>query len=163
MTIKEFLKKFKVWGLSISSGLVLVVIGVAIWQEEADYVFYGIPAVLALLYLSMPIALFISASREVEIRAVAFNDGVIQEREKAFAGSSTEMTSIEVSENKEPSKDIEQEDLSTKELDPSVYELMKESELRSMTVSQLRDVAKDKGLTGYSSLKKADLIELLKK
>jgi len=35
-------------------------------------------------------------------------------------------------------------------------------DLDSMTVVDLRSMAKDKGLTGYSKLKKADLIEALK-
>ena len=32
----------------------------------------------------------------------------------------------------------------------------------SMTAVQLRELAKERGLTGYSSLNKADLIQLLK-
>ena len=40
---------------------------------------------------------------------------------------------------------------------------LKESiDYESMTVVQLRELAKERGLTGYSSLNKADLIQLLK-
>lgn len=37
-----------------------------------------------------------------------------------------------------------------------------EVDLASLTVVELKELAKDKGLTGYSSLKKAELIDLLK-
>ena len=40
---------------------------------------------------------------------------------------------------------------------------LKESiDYESMTVVQLRELAKERGWTGYSSLNKADLIQLLK-
>lgn len=35
------------------------------------------------------------------------------------------------------------------------------NDLQSMTVGQLKEMAKDKGITGYSSMKKAELIEAL--
>jgi small subunit ribosomal protein S1 len=37
------------------------------------------------------------------------------------------------------------------------------SDLASMTVAQLKAAAKDKGITGYTTLKKAELIEVLSK
>ena len=35
------------------------------------------------------------------------------------------------------------------------------TDLGSCTVSELKDIAKDRGLKGYSSLRKADLVKLL--
>ncbi|MBP3930268.1 MAG: Rho termination factor N-terminal domain-containing protein [Peptostreptococcaceae bacterium] len=39
---------------------------------------------------------------------------------------------------------------------------MVESNLEDLTVSELREIAKEKGLEGYSSMKKSVLIENLK-
>lgn len=40
-------------------------------------------------------------------------------------------------------------------------EVPQEIDYSSMTVSQLREIAKNKGIEGYSSMKKAELIEKL--
>lgn len=40
-------------------------------------------------------------------------------------------------------------------------EVPQEIDYSSMTVAQLREIAKNKGIEGYSSLKKAELIEKL--
>ena len=40
-------------------------------------------------------------------------------------------------------------------------EVPQRTDYSSMTVSQLREIAKNKGIEGYSSLKKAELIEKL--
>ena len=51
------------------------------------------------------------------------------------------------------------------EIEAKVMTLSLEDETidyESMTVVQLRELAKERGLTGYSSLNKADLIQLLK-
>ena len=44
----------------------------------------------------------------------------------------------------------------------SVKEEKPEVNLASLTVKELKDLAKERGLTGYSGLKKAELIDLLK-
>jgi predicted house-cleaning noncanonical NTP pyrophosphatase (MazG superfamily) len=50
------------------------------------------------------------------------------------------------------------------EVKEEIIEEVKEavSELSSLTVSELKDLAKSRGLSGYSAMKKAELIDLLK-
>ena len=52
-------------------------------------------------------------------------------------------------------KELEQAQVLNLSLEESI-------DYESMTVVQLRELAKERGLTGYSSLNKADLIRLLK-
>jgi hypothetical protein len=41
-------------------------------------------------------------------------------------------------------------------------EIDQQSDLESLTVAELKDIARERGLSGYSSMKKAELIDLLK-
>ena len=66
MTVGEFKRKFSIWGLSIAAFLIVVLIALAIWQEEKNYAFYGVPAVLAGLFLALPISMFIVAAKEID-------------------------------------------------------------------------------------------------
>ena len=52
------------------------------------------------------------------------------------------------------SKELEQAQVMNLSLEENI-------DYESMTVVQLRELAKERGLTGYSSLNKADLIQLL--
>ena len=56
---------------------------------------------------------------------------------------------VEVDEEEVEEDDVEDNDVS-------------EEDLESMTVAELRALAKDRGITGYSTLKKAELIDVLK-
>lgn len=46
---------------------------------------------------------------------------------------------------------------------PKAEELVESNDLSSKTVSELKALAKEKGISGYTSLKKAELIEVLSK
>lgn len=67
-----------------------------------------------------------------------------------------------------PTPEVEvEEELSAEEPEPVEEDVPAEEEkpevdVASLTVKELKDLAKEKGLTGYSGLKKAELIDLLK-
>ncbi len=56
------------------------------------------------------------------------------------------------------------EELEDDEEDDDLIEddILSDEDLESMTVAELRSLAKDRGITGYSTLKKAELIDVLK-
>lgn len=153
MTIGQFLKKFKLWGFSISGALILIATGLAIWQKEADYVFYGIPAILFTLLISLPIVLLIVNSKEIEVDVVAEMNSDIPE-----PSTPVETSAVEIVKPEEVPSEIVQE--TTDKVDEIDYSY---NAYEHMTVVQLREIAKQKGLSGYTTLKKSDLVELLKK
>ena len=61
-----------------------------------------------------------------------------------------------------PKKAEAKKTVATKKAEPKKASIKKESQdLSSMSVAQLKTMAKDKGITGISSMKKADLIKAL--
>ncbi len=58
-------------------------------------------------------------------------------------------------------KEVEEDEEEVEEDDVEDNDLTQE-DLESMTVAELRALAKDRGITGYSTLKKAELIDVLK-
>jgi len=163
MTVKYFLSKFKLWGFSISGGLILVAIGLAIWQKEADYVFYGIPAILFLLYISLPIALVIAGSKDLDIEVIVDTTLDIPKETSQVEAYNEDTLSVDIFTDKPVTTPVvdqvdipvktEHEEISNK-IDNIVYE--------SMTIIQLRNIAREKGLSGFSALKKSELIELIR-
>jgi hypothetical protein len=162
MTVREFKRKYMIWGLSIAAFLIVLSIALAFWQEEKDYAFYGIVGTLFGFFLGIPVSIFIVSEKEVKEDKKAKSKEVVVPEPKV---------EVEFTETLEPEKveTVEkvtiistQEDIPTKTEKEEINEKINEIIFDSMTVIQLRDYAKSKGLSGYTTLKKSELVELLK-
>ena len=95
-------------------------------------------------------------------------DYVTEDETKTQAKMEDEVKeSIPVAEEKEVKKETKKEtkakkEETVKEEKPAKKEESKEEDLSSMTLANLKTLAKEKGLKNYSSLKKDDLIKLIK-
>ena len=85
----------------------------------------------------------------------------VAEAKKPTVKKETEKVKEEVVEKKAPAKKVEKAKEEVVEKKAPVKKETKATDLEAMTVTELKALAKEKGKTGYSTLKKAELIELL--
>ncbi len=71
-------------------------------------------------------------------------------------------TPVEKKASAEPAKEEKPVEKAPKAAKTKAPDKLTETQLNDMTVTDLRNLAKERGLTGYSSLKKAELIDTLK-